>query len=101
MTTTRGIELDLEKSNFIFTCNGLKLYFSSELYLNKFATLINEYVDMETKKNKLRYKANINMTPILILSLYKKIEKRGFKVFDTNRNKDVEENESFIVYYKD
>lgn len=101
MTTTRGIELDLEKSNYIFTCNGLKLYFSSEFYMNKFASLINDYIDIENKKNKLRYKNDINMTPILIISLYKKIEKRGFKIFDTYKNKDVEENESFIVYYKE
>lgn len=99
MTTSRGIELDLEKSNFIFTCNGLKLYFSSELYMNKFASLINDYIDIETKKNNIKYKANINMIHVLIISLYKKIEKRGFKIYDTMRAKDVEENEEFILYY--
>lgn len=99
MTTSRGIELDLEKSNFIFMCNGLKLYFSSEFYMNKFASLINDYINIETKKNNIKYKANINMIHVLIISLYKKIEKRGFKIYDTMRAKDVEENEEFILYY--
>lgn len=100
MKTTRGIELDLNKSEFTYICNGLRLYFSSKLYLEKFASEIQSYLDLETRKTELKYRCRINMTPLLIISLYKKIEKRGFKIFDTIRKKDVEENEEFLLYYK-
>ena len=100
MKTERGIELDLNTSEFVFTCNGLRLYFSSKLYMEKFAREIQNWLDIEKRKLEVKYRCNLMLTPVLIIALYKRIEKRGFKVYDTLRNKEVEENEEFIVYYK-
>ena len=99
MKTERGIELDLNTSEFVFTCNGLKLYFSSKFYMEKFASELQNYIDMENRKINVKYKCNVNLVPMLIVALYKRIEKRGFKVYDTFRNKEIDENEPYYLFY--
>lgn len=70
---------DINESNFIFNYDNLTLYFSSELYLEKFKREYKKYLKEETMRFKLRYKCNIFCDVMLLLLLYKKIEKRGFK----------------------
>ena len=80
MKTARGIYVDLNESTYIYKYNKLTFYFSSQLYLNKFKKRVRKYVKDESLKIGLKYNANIIDNVMFALSLYKQIEKRGFKV---------------------
>ena len=80
MITTRGIYLDLKESVYHFKYDRLDFYFSSEFYLNKFKEEYEEYIKSETLKLSLKYGGIFYADELLLISLYKKIEKRGFKV---------------------
>ena len=102
MKTTRGIYLNLDESDYIFTTQGLTFYFSSKVYLEKFKKIHKSFIDNETQKIAIKYKVNINISLMLLISLYKKIEKRGFKVIDAVNNKELTNNlvigTNFIIY---
>ena len=71
---------DINESNYIFEYNKLKFYFSSLFYKEKF---IKEHIDFirdESMKLKIKFKCSIYCDEMILLLLYKKIEKRGFKV---------------------
>lgn len=102
MKTIRGIYLNLDESDYIFTTHGLTFYFSSKVYLEKFKSIHKSFIDNETQKIAIKYKVNINISLMLLISLYKKIEKRGFKVIDAINNKELTNNlvigTNFIIY---
>lgn len=70
----------LDKSPFSFSIYDLKLYFSSEYYHDKFINEYEDYLDLENAKLSYRYKADVIAQELLILALYKNIERRGFRV---------------------
>lgn len=79
--TVRGVAKDLAISPYIYIDNYIQLNFSSEFNLKRFKDKLPEY------KDNIKYRAyrlfgfNINIIPeIILLSLYMKIEKRGFYV---------------------
>ena len=88
-TTAKGICLNLNESEYYFKYKGLIFYFSSEFYRNKFANEITNYNETETLKLQVKYNININFDILFMLSLYKKIEKRGFRVFDEINKKEI------------
>ena len=76
---------DINESNYIFTYDHLIFYFSSKFYLEKFTREYSNFIKDETMKFKIKYKCNAYIDEMLLLLLYKKIEKRGFKVlYDGN-----------------
>ena len=95
MKTKNGIELNLKESEFIFEYKNLKFYFSSKLYLNKFKEQINQFIEMENTKIINKYKVRIDLINYLSVSLYKKIEKRGFLIYDNISNVYITETGSF------
>lgn len=86
MKTKNGIELELNKSKYIVEFKSLKFYFSSELYKNKFNEQLKDYINIENLKIDNKYKVLIDLSEYLAVSLYKKIEKRGFLVYYGNVN---------------
>lgn len=80
MKTQRGIYTNLDESDYYFSINGLRFYFSSEYYLKKFMTTFRNYIETESKKIYDKFNINIDFKLFLLVALYKKIEKRGFKV---------------------
>ena len=80
MKTKNGIELILKESKYKYHYEGMTFYFSSEFYLNKFKTLVKNYIDTETFKLYNKYKILCDFKVYLALSFYRKIEKRGFYV---------------------
>ena len=81
-------EYKVEFGNFTF-------YFSSILYQRKFTKELKNYVNDELFKIKTKYQLHIEATEYLALSLYKKIEKRGFNVL--YKGLSINENTSFKV----
>lgn len=74
----------LEDTPFIFTINTndgeLILYFSREFYLKKYENNWVKYLEDNTNYlNSLLY-TKTEFKTFLLISLYRKIEKRGFKV---------------------
>lgn len=85
---------DLNKSNYTFKYDDLIFYFSSNFYKEKFIKEHLNYIRDETMKLKVKFKCNIYCDEMILLLLYKKIEKRGFKV--TYKDKELQE-----TYYID
>lgn len=100
MQTRNGIELNLNESKYNFKFLGLVFYFSSMFYMEKFKKEVKNYINVEQIRLKNRYNMNLLINRCLAISLYKKIEKRGFRVFDSNLKKEIEENEIFIESIK-
>lgn len=82
---------DINKSKYYFKYDNLTFYFSSLLYLNKFTDLYTSYIEDESFKLNNKFNMNINAKKLFLLSLYKRIEKRGFRVIfnDKPLDKDV------------
>ena len=84
MKTKRGIYLDLYESDIFFQYKSIKLYFSSKFYLEKFKDKYENYLKSENIKINNKYHCNLQADEFLIISLYKIIEKRGFRVYYNN-----------------
>ena len=81
---------DINQSVYIFKYDDLVFYFSSQFYREKFKREYSQYLKDETMKLKIKFKCNIYCDEMILLLLYKKIEKRGFKVL--YKGKDLIEN---------
>ena len=81
---------DLNESNFTFNYNNLVFYFSSQFYQEKFTREYLQFLKDEIMKLKIKFKCNIYCDEMILLLLYKKIEKRGFKVL--YKGKELNEN---------
>jgi len=97
MKTTRGIELDINKSDITFKIEGLNFYFTSILNKKRFEARYKEFIEAENLKFKIKYNIEVDLKYIFLISLYKKIEKRGFKVYNINQTRYLNENEKFIL----
>ena len=81
MAKTRGgVFLNLEESTYTYKINNFKLVFSSLFNKNRFINGINQYILTENNKFTLKLGFKIDLTNILILNFYEKIEHRGFMV---------------------
>lgn len=89
MKTAKGICLNLNESEYCFKYKWLIFYFSSEFYKKKFADNIQNYIENETFKLQVKYNTNINFDILFMISLYRKIEKRGFRIYDELNKKEI------------
>ena len=77
---------NIDESPYVYEYNEYKFYFSSEFYARNFRLRLESYVKEEVYKLKNRYKI-LNtkfledLKEILYISLYKRIEKRGFRIY--------------------
>lgn len=86
------IYLDLKKSPYKYKIGCLEFYFSSKFYLNKFKKEGNKYAENESLKFAIKYKVTANLYTIFLISYYKKVEKRGFRIVETRKNEEIKEN---------
>ena len=71
---------ELNDSPFFLRIDDFMFTFSSKLYKDKFIKNYKEYIRNETLKLNVKYNSLVYADEMLLLSLYKKIEKRGFYV---------------------
>lgn len=71
---------ELEDSPFFLRIDDFMFYFSSDFYRKKFESEYKDYIRNETLKLNVKYKMLVYADEMLLLTLYKLIEKRGFKV---------------------
>lgn len=93
---------NIEDSDYVFNFQRFTFYFSSKFYIEKFKKELDNYIDIEYKRLIKRYDLILDSSEYLALSLYKKIEKRGFRVyFERNETKypsiRLRENETFSI----
>lgn len=77
---------NIEESPYVYKYNDYELYFSSPFYLKNYKTRIDNYIKEEFYKLKNRYSIfndefNKTLNDVLIISFYKKVEKRGFRIY--------------------
>ena len=77
---------NIEESPIFYQYENFKFYFSSQFYRRNFKNRIEEYLKEETYKIMNRYKVLNDrffeiLKEVLLISYYKKIEKRGFRVY--------------------
>lgn len=101
MKSARGIYYDIKESDYEVKLNvnneEILLYFSSKFLKNKFLDNIANYIHNENIKLSITYKIDIDATKLLILSYYKKIEKRGFRVY-INEKEILNDNLTLTIY---
>lgn len=91
---------DLEQSNYKYKFEGLTFVFSSELNMNKFKDRIKDYIKQESLKLTWKYSnLNINFDLFLSIALYKRIEKRGFLIYQGD-NIILKEDTLFLIAYE-
>lgn len=91
-----GVYLNLIESEYKFSFQGLEFYFSSKLYLDKFANNFQSFINSETLKLKGRYQISLNCDIYLMIAFYKKIEKRGFLIKDLQTGREINKNVMFV-----
>lgn len=101
MKSARGIYYDIKESDYYTKLNvnneEIILYFSSNFLKKKFLDNIALYIHNENIKLSIQYKIDIDATKLLILSYYKRIEKRGFRVL-INDKEIINENLTLTIY---
>lgn len=100
MKSARGIYYDLKESDYYVKLNinseEVILYFSSLFLRKKFLDNVGDYINRENLKININYKIDLDATKLLVLSFYKKIEKRGFRVLINNKE-IIDSNLSLII----
>lgn len=76
---------DLNDSNYIFSYNNLDFYFSSRFYLEKFKNKYLDFLKDENDKLNIKFMGKIKCDEMILILLYKKIEKRGFKILKNGK----------------
>ena len=101
MKSARGIYYDIKESDYYAKLNinneEIVLYFSSLFLRKKFLDNVGNYIHNENLKLSIQYKIDIDATKLLILSYYKRLEKRGFRVL-INDKEVINDNLSLTVY---
>lgn len=87
---------NIEETQYKITFLGLTFYFSSMVYLQKFKKGLQDYIKLEKIKNYNKYGINLIPDEFFAIAFYRKLEKRGFRVY-YNSNRIKSENESFFV----
>lgn len=92
----KNVEYDLNNSKYNLRVENYEFFFSSAFNLTRFHNGYDKYVKEENIKIKIKFHVNIDLTSYLLVSFYKKIEKRGFKVLTYKNNDIIELQEDYI-----
>lgn len=80
MKTIRGIYNNLSESTYNYVYNGVKYYFSSKVYMEKFINRLEAFIDEEVDKMQVKFKTKVFADNVFAIKLYTLIEKRGFLI---------------------
>lgn len=90
-----NVEYDIFKSKYKVKYLNVYFYFSSEFNKNRFIERIDDFIINETNKLKAKFHVNIKFEMYLAFVLYKRIEKRGFRVENLDNSRISED----IVFF--
>lgn len=83
MKTARGVFHNINESDIYQVIDNYTLYFSSNYNRKSFLVKYDDYFFRVNKRLKRIYE--LDYTSLIIISLYKKVEKRGFRVYYKDR----------------
>lgn len=86
---------NLHESEYHYKFKRFEFVFSSKLYIINFAKRLEEYTKIENSKLGAKYQIELEAYEYLALSLYKKIEKRGFLVY--YNGEEIDKNTTFTI----
>lgn len=72
---------DIFESDISIQYKDLIMFFSSEFNATRFQNKILNFINEENSKLKVKYNVEVEFDDMLIIAYYKKIEKRGFRVY--------------------
>lgn len=78
---SKHLYYNIDDSDISLSYNNLLLYFSSDLNAERFKSRIIDYINLENSKLKVKYNVDLDLTDMLIISYYNKVEKRGFRIY--------------------
>lgn len=80
--TKKGIYHNLKESNYLITNTEIMFFFSSRMYRKKFMDTYRENRKIfSIKMSKIAVELPLNMETLADITLYKTIEKRGFRAW--------------------
>lgn len=91
MISRHGVVYDLTISPYRFTVDGLTFVFSSQLHHDKFKQKVKENRDIINYSLSKRFSANVDVSQLADVVLYRKIETRGFLIV-TGEGKEICQN---------
>ena len=83
---------NINDSDIKIVKSGLIFYFSSDSYKRKFEQNVDEYVKNEVIKLENKNQVIANFELYFLIGYYKRLEKRGFKVYDDVNKKYLSNN---------
>lgn len=83
---SKHIYYNIDESDIKLEYKNLEFYFSSDLNASRFKTKILDFIALENHKLKAKYNIEIDLSDMLMISYYMKIEKRGFRVYKKKLN---------------
>lgn len=86
---------NLYDSEYHYKYKRFEFVFSSKLYINNFIKQLQDYTYIENEKISAKYQIELEASEYLALSLYKKIEKRGFLVY--YNDEEIDKNTTFTI----
>ena len=86
---------NLYESEYHYKFKRFEFVFSSKLYINNFKKNFENYTYIENEKIRAKYQVDLEASEYLALSLYKKIEKRGFLVY--YNDEEIDKNTTFTI----
>ena len=72
---------DISISPYSMKVREFVFFFSSTFLLDKYKRVYSEFITNENLKLENRYKIDMDFSDMLLLLLYAKVERRGFRVF--------------------
>lgn len=76
---------NITESNYEYKYKDYSFIFSSEYYKKLFMEKLENFIEEEKRKLDYKYNANVECKIVLMIELYRKIEKRGFLVKYENK----------------
>lgn len=95
MKTINGVYNNIRESEYYEDIEGIRFYFSSNFYKNKFKNEVLDFILDETAKINNKYKLCINLKKYFLIAYYMRVEKRGFFVINLKTNKEIFSNKLF------
>lgn len=90
-------DINNNENKFFLEIGKVRVYFSSEFNLLRFKEKYKSYIEEETLKLENKYHVKIVANYYFMIAIYKKIEKRGFRIENIETNAKVNENLIFHI----
>lgn len=90
-------DINTTENKFFLEIGKVRVYFSSLFNLNRFKEKYKSYIEEETLKLENKYHVKIVANYYFMIAIYKKIEKRGFRIENNITGALVSKNCTFLI----